>query len=225
MVNTSIIGSVTAKRDERLLALRYAPEASRAGLAALLALDDRLGAILRSTREPLVGQMRLTWWHEALCSLDTTPPPAEPVLAALAREVVPSIAGTTLATMIEGWEALLDPQIDQAALETHAAARGSRLFRAMAAVIGTGADGIAGAGRGWALADIALHVSDTRIARQARVAAQEALSTAVTACWPGRLRALGAMAHLARMDVEEPSRPVGHPSRAARILWHRLSGR
>lgn len=68
---------------ERALAVRYAPLDAQPGMAALLALDERLGAILRSTREPLIGQMRLTWWHEALAALDTASAPAEPLLSTL----------------------------------------------------------------------------------------------------------------------------------------------
>ena len=80
-------GALTAGRArsaERALALSYAAETVRPGVAALFSLDDTLGQILRTTREPLVGQMRLTWWHEALRALDGAPPPAQPVLQALA---------------------------------------------------------------------------------------------------------------------------------------------
>ena len=70
---------VTPEDPERALALSYAVE-GRDALAALLALDDALARLLRSTREPALGQMRLAWWREALERLDTAPPPAEPVL-------------------------------------------------------------------------------------------------------------------------------------------------
>ena len=43
------------------LAMTYAPATKRPALEALFALDDTLAGILRTTREPLVGQMRLTW--------------------------------------------------------------------------------------------------------------------------------------------------------------------
>ena len=61
---------------ERALALSYVPREGRAGLAALWALDEMLGAILRSGRDPMVSQLRLTWWHDALCRLDQAPPPS-----------------------------------------------------------------------------------------------------------------------------------------------------
>lgn len=216
-----------AAATERTLLLGYAPADARAGFAALLALDDRLGMILRTTREPLVGQMRLTWWHSALAALDSAPAPAEPVLRALAEVVVPRVAGATLATMVEGWEALLEPTLDAAVLTHHAAARGATLFAALAVVVaGDGGDAtVAAAGRGWALADVARHVSDPRVAAMARDSARATLAPVVRRRWPAGLRAIGALTHLAWLDTADAPRPVGHPARAARMLWHRLSGR
>lgn len=211
---------------ERALALGYAPAAARAGLAALFALDERLAAILRTTREPLVGQMRLTWWHEALAALDHAPPPAEPVLTALAHTVIVRVPGATLARLVEGWEALLDVPLDEAALETHAAARGAGLFNAAATLLGVAPDVmIARAGEGWALADLAHHLSDVALADRARTLAHARLSADDRTRWPVAVRALGALARLARLDLAPAPRPVGHPARAARLLWHRLSGR
>ncbi|WP_306286394.1 hypothetical protein [Sphingomonas sp. Ant20] len=76
--------------------------------------------------------MRLTWWYEALGRLDTAPPPAEPVLQALARHVVPQVGSATLATIAEGWEALLETPLDDAAVERFARLRGGQLFAAAA---------------------------------------------------------------------------------------------
>src|SRR4051812_35867714 len=121
-------GEAGVQDPERGLALSYAPHAALPGLAALFALDDSLGSILRTTRAPMVGQMRLTWWHEALTRLDTAPPPAEPVLQALARDVVPhGVSGARLAWMIEGWEELLEPELSDDAIARHAARRGGKL--------------------------------------------------------------------------------------------------
>ncbi|MBB3692899.1 squalene/phytoene synthase family protein [Sphingomonas sp. BK580] len=211
---------------ERALALSYAPADARDGLAALLALDERLGAILRTTREPLVGQMRLTWWYEALEALDRAPAPAEPVLAALRGAVVARVPGAELARQVEGWEALLETPLTSAALEAHASARGGGLFGAAAALLGAPTDDtIARAGEGWALADLMRHLSDPVLAAAARDAARSRLSGALDRRWPPRARALGALAWLARLDLTAPTRPAGHPARAARLLWHRLSGR
>lgn len=200
------------------MALSYAPAYARGGLAALLALDDQLAGILRTTREPMVGQMRLTWWHGALTALDEAPPPAHPVLEALAAAVQPSVTGAELAEMVDGWEALLDEPLDADAMERFAVARGAGLFAAAAAVLGGDHPRLRAAGEGWALGDLARHLGDPARSREARRLAEERLAGAYTPRWPVRLRALGALALLSG-----EGRP-GSPARVARLLWHRVSG-
>ena len=166
---------------ERVLALSYARAPDRAALAALLALDETLGQILRTTREPLVGQMRLTWWHEALGALDTEPPPAQPVLQALAAEVLPrGVSGARLAGMIDGWEALLDPDpLDAVGLATYSEGRGATLFELAGHAIGAGGgEPLRAAGAGWALADFARHARDAGETDKARAAALTLLAGA-----------------------------------------------
>jgi len=210
---------------ERRLVLSYVRMPARAGVAALLALDDTLGQILRTTREPLVGQMRLTWWHEALAALDDGAPPAEPVLQGLAAHVLPAnVGGAALARIVEGWEALLDP-LDAAVVARAAAARGEALFAAMARVLGVEDGRVAAAGRGWALADFAAGLSDPALAAQARSLAAETLDTAQTGHWPRGARTIGALALAARMDLATPQQPPAAPGRVWRLLLHRLSGR
>lgn len=198
----------------RALVLGYAPASARAGLAALLALDDRLGAIVRAARDPAIGQLRLTWWFEALERLDRAPPPAEPLLRALAADVVPAgVTGAAMAAMVDGWERLLEDEPVEA--EAFAGERGERLF-AMASTLLGGADPrVATAGRGWALADLVRWQRGTAAPALARMEGLFARA------WPRALRPLGAMALLARAELDgaNPARTV------ARVAWHRLTGR
>ena len=206
-------------RPERALALSYAPAVARDGLAALFALDDRLGAIVRATREPTIGLMRLTWWADALERLDAAPPPAEPVLTAIALTVVPhGVTGAALAGMVDGWERLLDR--DRFDAKAFAVERGGRLFAAAAAVIGATDERVEILGAGWALAGL---VGDWRMA-DATVSAGEYLDKALTKPWPHALRSLGAMGLTARFDLNGTDAP-GSPRRVARLLLHRLTGR
>lgn len=219
-----------AADPERALALSYAPMRVRPGVAALFALDDTLGRILRTVREPVIGQMRLTWWHDALGRLDAGAAPAEPVLQGLAAHVLPhGITGARLADMIDAWEVLLDPDTpDDSTLEAYAR-RGTILFGAAATLLGAAAaDPVAPAGRGWALADLARHVRDTGVAARARGLAEGPLTAATAARWSRAARTLGALVHLARMDLAVPPgmtiRPAS-PARVWRMLRHRLTGR
>ena len=219
MVTTSLPVD-DAAAAERALALSYARAGDRPVLAALLALDSALGQVVRTTREPLLGQMRLAWWRDALGRLDTAPAPAEPVLRSLQDNVLArGVTGAGLSAFVDGWEALLADPLDAVALDLHARERGGRLF-ALA-----GADECATrAGEGWALADLATHLSDRSIAARAATMARERFAVAFTKPWPPHLRALGALALLARADLEPNARP-GAPGRVARLLWHRLTGR
>lgn len=213
-----MVNETSPAEAERALALSYAPVEARAGLAALLALDAELGGILRTTREPMVGQMRLTWWFTALEALDVKPPPAQPVLEGLARTVLPRVSGAMLAGTVNGWEALFDEPLDRAAVERFAAGRGATLFRAAAAVLGSDHPRLAEAGEGWALADLAGHLGDAAAARLARDLAAPRLAAAMRQRWPVRLRPLGALVLLAREG--EP----GSPRRVGRLFWHRVTG-
>ena len=63
---------------DRYLATLYAPSAARPGLFALHALDLEMAAVVRSTTEPMLGEIRLAWWREQLDKLDRQAPPAQP---------------------------------------------------------------------------------------------------------------------------------------------------
>ena len=215
---------------ERALALDYAPVAMRAALHALFALDDALAQVLRTTTEPMIGQIRLAWWREALQRLDREPPPAQPVLQGLADAALPGgVSGAALAGLVAVWEVLIEAEtVDEAAMRAHADARGAGLFGAAGAVLGGGDARVAAAGRGWALSDLSRHLSDAGAAAQARSLAAAALGEALTGTWPARLRTLGALALIARMNLSVPADapvPAGAPRRVARLMLHRMSGR
>lgn len=214
--------------DEVRLALSYAAGPVQPALDLLLTLDATLGGILRTTREPLVGQMRLTWWREALQALDAVSPPGEPILTGLAQLLLPrGVTGARLAGVVDGWEALLAPHVDDAAMTEHGRARGGTLFAAAAHLLGgePSDHAVLAAGEGWALVDLARNLSDRRLAGVARQMAAERLDAALAEHWPRRLRALGALAWLARMDLAVDVRPAGHPARVGRLLRFRLTGR
>ena len=219
MVNVTVTAIDDPLRD---LALGYAPSDRRAGLQALFALDAALGQVLRTTREPIVGQMRLAWWREALGRLDGAPAPAEPVLQALAAHALPlGATGAALAGMIDGWEPLLGV-ISDTAISDHARMRGGILFAQAGLLIGAGReDPVGEAGQGWALADLAGHLGDAALASRAHATAMPLLAAAARHRWRRNGRALGALAHAARMALAGSSGPW----RVARLAWHRLTGR
>ena len=95
---------------DRSLALAYVPAARRAAVEALWRLDSTLAAVLSTGREPMISQIRLAWWREALEKLDRERPPSEPTLEAAAEHLLPAgIRGAELSEMESGWSVLLSP--------------------------------------------------------------------------------------------------------------------
>jgi phytoene synthase len=204
------------------LAFSYAPDGARDAVAALFALDAALGNILRTTREPLVGQMRLAWWREALEGLDASAAPAEPVLQSLAAAILPlGITGHALSEMVDAWEPLLD-DVGVQWIDDHARLRGRTLF-AMAgiAVEAAASDAIGEAGEGWALADLAANLSDPAQASLAREHAVTALAHAREPRWSRNGRVLGALALIADRRLRGPIPPTF----VFRLARFRLTGR
>jgi phytoene synthase len=211
---------------DRTLALAYVPAQIRPALEALWRLDVSLGSVLVTGKEPMISQIRLAWWRESLEKLDQEKAPAEPVLQAVAAELLPrAIAGSELAAMEQGWEVLVIPEpLSAEGLSHYASARGSRLFTLSARLLGDDGPMVEPGGAAWALADLARH-SDGGDAESA-LAMARSLSSAAT--WPRRLRPLGMLAALARRDSErglERLERQGAPARMWRMIRHRLSGR
>ena len=213
---------------DRRLVLAYAPARARPALAALWRLDVTFGAVLATGREPMVTRIRLAWWRDALAALDAAPSPAEPVLQALAAEVLPAgVAGAALAAMEEGWAELLgEAPLGREALSFYAERRGGLLFRHSAHLLGGEADAaVEAAGARWALVDLARRSGRSE---EAAAALQAAGGFADAPAWPRRLRPLAMLSLLASRDLARGPgafEPPGSPARMARLLAHRLTGR
>jgi phytoene synthase len=215
---------------ERALALAYAPASARPALAVLWQLDERLAGIVATTREERLGAIRLAWWREALEKLDSAPPPDEPLLKSVAAELIArGVSGAALGGIADGWAGLLAPlPLDPGALETHATERGRALFRVAGGLLGDTQPQLDAAGEGWALVDLAFHVSDRETAAAALAAARGRLDGISSWRWPTRLRALGALAVLAAGDAASGlsgDRRPASPARVGRALLHRVTGR
>ena len=138
------------------LALSYAPVRTRALTLGLFALDCRLAGIVRGTREPLLGQVRLAWWRDRLGEKPEAWPEGEPVLAALRLWGAETGA---LSAMVDGWEGLLGEPLDGDALERFADGR-ANAFGALARLLQADPDEAMRAARGWALVDLSGKLGD-----------------------------------------------------------------
>ncbi|NWP47680.1 hypothetical protein, partial [Escherichia coli] len=124
-----------------------------------------------------------------------------------------------------GWEVLIEEEALHAdAMRRFGEGRG-QLFIAAGDLLGSRRDPLAAAGQGWALADLAGNLQADRESAVARDLARPLLDAATGVRWSRAGRALGALAHRARLDLAEAPKPAGAPSRVGRLLWHRLTGR
>ena len=211
------------------LALTYVPVRDRSALAALFAIDRAMGDVVRSTKEPMLGPIRLAWWRERLEELDEgTGTPAEPRLQQAQRELIPrGVTGRELAALESGWLCLFDPFPWTVQTSEAIWFRGNLLFGLGARLLGQADERIQGAGGLWVLVDAARHCSDTEsratLIEQARSFARGVAGVR----FPGPLRPLSMLTALAMRDCRrrEPFEREGTPGRAAAMLRHRFSGR
>lgn len=84
---------------DRWLSSRFVTDAAaRADLIALYALDHELTRIPHLVSDPLMGEIRMTWWREGLEEIaDGRPVRPHPVLKAVAGGALPAIALAALA--------------------------------------------------------------------------------------------------------------------------------
>jgi 15-cis-phytoene synthase len=171
------------------LALVYAPARSRRQTLALLALDARLATLIRRSSEPMLAQLRLAWWREAIAQDPAKWPEGEPVLAALRSW---GARASAVSALVDGWEALTAaPPLATPQIAAFAEGRaGAAAALALALDRPQDAEAARQLGRIWAIEDLAM-----RLAREDERAAALSLSE------------------------EQGSLPrVGRPLRALRIL-------
>lgn len=188
------------------LALAWSGSKVRGLLSVGLQFDRRLARIVARTSEPMLGQMRLAWWRDALCKPVAERPRGDAVLDGLgvhwAGREAPLIA------MVNAWEILVTAQrLGPDEIESFALGRGT-FFAALA---GDGApDDLAArlvdAGRRWAIADAANGVSN-QTERAALVAAGLAVMGGSKRL-PRELRGVAVLEALALRALNRGGRPL-----------------
>ncbi len=183
---------------DRAFALNHVSARARSAVAALWAFDEQMGQIVASTTQPMVGQMRLLWWREAL----ETRASGHPLLVELASVYESNVNADALGRLIDGWEELLEPlPLDESRLAAFGEARGEQLFALTAKICGTRSS--VGAGAGWALADFGLRCSDANTSGRALAMAGRILPDVNVKSLPRSLRIL---ARFAKQDIAQGRR-------------------
>jgi phytoene synthase len=143
------------------LALAYSGANLRAPLRVLFELDARLGRIVATTTEPVLGQLRLAWWRDTLEQRREQRPVGDAVMDAIGKHC----AGRekALAGLVNGWEHLLEePPLSEQAARLFAQGRCNALLALYAPVAGEGDEtsaALRSAALRWSYADFAARVS------------------------------------------------------------------
>ena len=195
------------------------------GVDTLFALDRQLGDIVRTTAQPVIGQVRLRWWGDALERLATQTAPPQPLLRDVKADVLAKgVNAASLATMIDAWESLLTGE-DHAPdfLTQFAHGRGSALFHAAARLLGETNDRVGQAGALWALADLVANVSSDDVRVRATANARSLTDGLFATRWR-EARVFGALALDAQAALEGSGIADG-PRRAVQAARFRMIGR
>mgnify|MGYP000020275028 CR=1 FL=1 len=158
----SLIAEEVRQYDyDRWLCSLFAPFEIREHLFAFLAFNIELSRIRETVSEPMLGDIRLQWWREALSGLERRSPKSHPVIEALdfANRQKP-IDFSLMQSMVDVRAKDLDPtpisSIDE--LMAYADGTGGSLHRLMASLLelesSEGLDAAGQAGRAFALAGI-----------------------------------------------------------------------
>lgn len=145
---------------EARVAIGYAGKADRDAFASILTLDRQLARAVAGASEPIVGQLRLAWWRDALSAEASGRPLGNPLLDAIAIAFGP--LAVRLVPLVDGWEAiLLSDGLEMDSIMSLRLGR-EEAWLALAGAIGAPDEGAAvrhAAGR-WALADLLAGLSE-----------------------------------------------------------------
>ena len=182
-------------------------------------LDARFARLVAPTSEPVIGQMRLAWWSEALMDESGVKGRGEPLIDALRAIGTAPPAG--LSPWLDGWEAMIG-EID---LPAYAQGRGAGLFRALAGQEDI-PDWLERAAMLWALWDLSGHAGDRGLAdRAVELARSFTLPRGLK--WPKSWRPMRIACQLAHDDIRKGrAAPKGlTPALYLRLMRVALTGR
>lgn len=188
---------------EAELALAWSSPKVRPALSIALQLDRRLARIVSRTSEPVLGQMRLAWWRDALGKPLGERPRGDAVLDAIGSHWAGREAA--LAQMVDGWEVLVTAdRLGPTEADAFGAQRGA--FFAALAGAEAGSGRLAAAGYRWALADAATAISDAE--ERAVLIAAGLARAAAGGRIPKELRGLAVLEALALRALRRGGRPL-----------------
>jgi len=236
-VTDDLDSQVRRADPDRWLSSRFIADADRrADVIAIYAFNQELVRTAAGAREPMVAEIRLTWWREGLDDLLAGKPPrGHPVMQALDLAIRrQNLAAAPLEALAESGFDELDPDrfADAAALERYLDASSGAIL-ALAAAITGGVDAAAlrPAAHAWGLVGL-IRRKAAGVDRfpgswgteEPAARARQALATARTPIAALPVEAFPTVAHLTLVDGYVKGREASELEKRARVTWATLRG-
>jgi phytoene synthase len=203
---------------DRALMLQQVGADVRPAFEALFQVDAAMADVVARATQPALGAVKLAWWRERLEELDQGKVPAEPRLAAAARDLLlKGVSGADLSRLEAGWATLFDQTLDPKLI----AQRGAVMFELGGRLLGRSDMRLNDAGALYSLVAVGRRGLPELLAHARPHAERLARHR-----FHRRLRPLTALARLAARDLKQgdPFEEEGIPPRLAAMLRHRWSG-
>lgn len=192
--------------DVARIALAYAGTKDRPLWWTFFALDGFLARIARTAREPLLAQLRLSWWRDELGKRPVERTAGNAILDCAGRHWRGEHAA--LIALVDGWEHLLgETPLAADSIRGFAQGRGiacEAIARALGVEKGMAPTAIAG--ERWAFAELAAHTANQSDRSEALDLARALPETSLT--WPRSLRPLAILDGLSRRSVARGGAPL-----------------
>jgi 15-cis-phytoene synthase len=141
------------------LAIAHAKPELRTFLSLIFEFDSRLKDTAMRATEPLIGQLKLAWWRDAIMAAPDARPAGEPLFAKLRGLEAAgqgACAAKAMINLLSAWEYLIVNQDDvMAVAEQFASDRSAGVFGGFLEVSGLSlTDQVTALGQNWALNDM-----------------------------------------------------------------------
>ena len=191
---------------EAMLALAYTPSNMRDALRIFFEFDVRLARIVSATTEPMLGQIRLAWWRDALGMAVSDRATGDHVLDAIGtywEGVERPLVG-----LVDAWEEMLnEPPLSKEAALAFVKGRGAGLasISRLAGVKDELQVEAQKAGQLWALADAVSHIAETG---ERDMLLQLAIELPSPARLPSPFRGIAVLGALSRRALKSGGAPL-----------------
>jgi 15-cis-phytoene synthase len=193
------------------LSITYCPAHSRPFFELILAFDSRLKDVASRNTEPLIAQLRLAWWRDAITQSETINRTGEPLLAQLSGMKDTKLAATARSSMLDlltAWEHIIVAPDDANAAHEYASRRSNAVFGGFLTANSVPmAEEVIALGRIWALQDIGLMDDPAQNRRMSPMLRKRSY------------RALTILAYAVQLQSRS-DRGAG-----VKLSWHALTGR